>query len=71
MVEVENKYALSGECNHTYLRHLRDLMRQELGSDTVLFTTERVGMGILCCGRVEGVLPAMAFSAGTCLNNKF
>ncbi|XP_075543398.1 beta-galactosidase-like [Dermacentor variabilis] len=63
MVQVENKYGLSRNCNRTYLRHLRDLMRQELGSDTVLFTTDRVGVGTMSCGRVEGVYPAVAFGA--------
>ncbi|KAH7969195.1 hypothetical protein HPB52_015787 [Rhipicephalus sanguineus] len=66
---VENKYGLSRECNRTYLRHLRDLMRQELGSDAALFTTDRFGVGAVPCGRVEGVFPAIAFGAGACLNN--
>ncbi|KAL3209582.1 hypothetical protein MRX96_038023 [Rhipicephalus microplus] len=63
MAQVENKYGLSRKCNRTYLRHLRDLMRRELGSDTALFTTDRVGKGAESCGWVEGVFPAMAFGA--------
>ncbi|KAH7954731.1 hypothetical protein HPB49_021334 [Dermacentor silvarum] len=71
MVQVENKYGLSRECNRTYLRHLRDLMRQELGGDTVLFTTDRVGVGTMSCGRVEGVYPAVAFGAMADVSDAF
>ncbi|KAH7954550.1 hypothetical protein HPB49_019824 [Dermacentor silvarum] len=69
--QVENKYGLSRECNRTYLRHLRDLMRQELGGDTVLFTTDRVGVGTMSCGRVEGVYPAVAFGAMADVSDAF
>ncbi|XP_065284064.2 beta-galactosidase-like [Dermacentor albipictus] len=71
MVQVENKYGLSTKCNRTYLRHLRYMMRQELGSDTVLFTTERVGVGSMSCGRVEGVYPAVAFGAAANVSEAF
>ncbi|XP_049268125.1 beta-galactosidase-1-like protein [Rhipicephalus sanguineus] len=71
MVQVENKYGLSRECNRTYLRHLRDLMRQELGSDAALFTTDRFGVGAVPCGRVEGVFPAIAFGAAANVSEVF
>ncbi|XP_054929269.1 beta-galactosidase-like [Dermacentor andersoni] len=71
MVQVENKYGLSRKCNRTYLRHLRFLMRQELGSDTVLFTTDRVGVGAMSCGRIEGVYPAVAFGATANVSEAF
>ncbi|KAH6936107.1 hypothetical protein HPB50_013381 [Hyalomma asiaticum] len=71
MVQVESRYGMYSECNRTYLRHLRDLMRQELGSDTVLFATDRVGVGTMPCGRVEGVFPAIAFGAAANVSEVF
>ncbi|XP_049521203.1 beta-galactosidase-like [Dermacentor silvarum] len=46
-------------------------MRQELGGDTVLFTTDRVGVGTMSCGRVEGVYPAVAFGAMADVSDAF
>lgn len=39
MIQVENEYG-NYACDHTYTAYLRDLIREILGNDTVLYTSE-------------------------------
>ena len=41
MIQVENEYAIWGKCNHNYTAYLRDLFRNLLGPDTVLYTSKK------------------------------
>lgn len=40
MVQIENEYG-SVLCDHVYTVWLRDLVREQLGNDVVLYTSER------------------------------
>ncbi|XP_077520098.1 beta-galactosidase-like [Amblyomma americanum] len=71
MFQVESQYGESEECDHAYLQHLRDLMRSQLGNDTVLFTTHSVKASATSCGRIDGVFAAVAFGRGTNVSEAF
>jgi len=49
MIQVENEYGLFGVCDRPYGIWLRDMMRQKVGNDTVLYTS----MYIILCFKIK------------------
>jgi len=39
MVQIENEYGSLGKCDKVYMRWLRDLVWEQLGNGTVLYTS--------------------------------
>ena len=60
-VQFENEYGSYGLCDKDYLQHLVTKMRQHLGPDVVLFTTDGDGMGYLNCGALKSELATVDF----------
>ncbi|CAF1015590.1 unnamed protein product [Didymodactylos carnosus] len=63
-VQVENEYGSYPACDNNYLQYLRDIFRQYLGDDVVLFTVDGAGLDYLKCGTVAGVYPTVDFGVG-------
>ena len=53
-VQVENEYGSYSPCDRDYTSWLRDFIRQHLGNDVVLFSTDGDGDGYLQCGKIPG-----------------
>jgi hypothetical protein len=51
-------------CDRDYTSWLRDFIRQHLGNDVVLFSTDGDGDGYLQCGKIPGVYATVDFGAG-------
>jgi beta-galactosidase len=68
MVQVENEYGSYPACDRDYTAHLRDFIRNQLGKNVLLFTTDGDGDGYLQCGRVPGVYATVDFGAGKFFN---
>ncbi|PAA82970.1 hypothetical protein BOX15_Mlig017556g2 [Macrostomum lignano] len=49
MVQLENEYGSTGQCDLAYIRHLYQLGRRYLGNQTVLFSTDGQSAGFLKC----------------------
>ncbi|XP_052278790.1 beta-galactosidase-like isoform X2 [Dreissena polymorpha] len=60
-VQIENEYGSYEACDYDYLRFLRDLARECLGNDTVLFTTDGDSDGFLKCGTLPDVYATIDF----------
>uniref|UniRef100_A0A183BI37 Cystathionine gamma-lyase n=1 Tax=Globodera pallida TaxID=36090 RepID=A0A183BI37_GLOPA len=60
MLQIENEYG-SVACDHKYMRWLRDLTREKLGDDVVLYTTDGPSDGMLRCGPIEHTLTTVDF----------
>ncbi|ETN82984.1 glycosyl hydrolase family 35 [Necator americanus] len=58
MVQIENEYGSFG-CDHVYLNALRDKAIEQLGNDTVLFTTDPPET--IECGLIDGVFATVDF----------
>lgn len=43
MLQVENEYGHFYACDKNYTRWLRDLMKEKLGDDVVLYTGKEIG----------------------------
>ncbi|EFX89607.1 hypothetical protein DAPPUDRAFT_303198 [Daphnia pulex] len=64
-VQVENEYGSYSPCDRDYTSWLRDFIRQHLGKDVVLFSTDGDGDGYLQCGKIPGVYATVDFGAGS------
>jgi beta-galactosidase len=64
MVQVENEYGSYPACDRDYTTRLRDFIRNQLGKNVLLFTTDGDGDGYLQCGRVPGVYATVDFGSG-------
>lgn len=64
MVQVENEYGSYSPCDRDYTSRLRDFIRQHLGKQVVLFSTDGDGDGYLQCGKIPGVYATVDFGAG-------
>ncbi|KAH9373625.1 hypothetical protein HPB48_014778 [Haemaphysalis longicornis] len=64
LFQVENEYSSYNACDSSYMRRLRNLAREQLGDDVLLFTTD--GFSIKSkCGRVPGALATIDFGTDT------
>ncbi|CAF4538304.1 unnamed protein product, partial [Rotaria magnacalcarata] len=70
-VQVENEYGSYPACDHNYMGYLRDMFRQYLGDNLVLFTVDGNGLGYLRCGTVKGAYATIDFGPGTNVNESF
>ncbi|CAM2701582.1 unnamed protein product [Rotaria socialis] len=70
-VQVENEYGSYPACDHNYMGYLRDVFRQYLGDNLVLFTVDGNGLGYLRCGTVKGAYTTIDFGPGTNVNESF
>ena len=61
-VQVENEYG-SYDCDFAYNAHLRDLFKEHLGDDVVLFTTDGNGDHYLKCGKIDNVFATVDFGS--------
>lgn len=68
-VQVENEYGSYYTCDSVYLAHLRDLFRNLLGDDVVLFTTD--GPGGQDCGKIPEVYSTVDFGPGSDVDSCF
>ncbi|XP_035827984.1 beta-galactosidase isoform X3 [Aplysia californica] len=66
MVQIENEYGSYFACDRAYTASLRDKVREILGNDVVIYTTDGAGDGYLKCGAVPGVYATVDF--GTTLD---
>ena len=63
-VQVENEYGSVG-CDHEYMAKLRDMNREFLGNDVVLFTTDGYSDQNLMCGKTAGLYATVDFGTKT------
>ncbi|KAF7636717.1 Glyco_hydro_35 domain-containing protein [Meloidogyne graminicola] len=68
MVQIENEYG-SVLCDHVYTIWLRDLVREQLGNDVVLYTTDGYNEQMVRCGSVPGTFPTVDFGAPQTLDS--
>ena len=59
--QVENEYGSYYACDRNYTQHLRDIIRQVLGDDAMLYTTDGSGLNFLICGTIDGVYTTVDF----------
>jgi hypothetical protein len=71
LVQLENEYGFFKACDHEYMKHLRDLTKSKLGSDTVMFTTDSPNNDKLKCGSAEGVLATVDFGISADITGHF
>ena len=75
MVQVENEYGswgtVMGGCDTNYLAHLRDLIRQHLGNNTLLFSVDGYHYELLRCSLVADVYQTVDFGTGGKYNEAF
>ncbi|XP_045581056.2 beta-galactosidase isoform X1 [Procambarus clarkii] len=71
MVQVENEYGSSSNCDFQYTAHLREVFRQHLGPSVVLFTVDSTGSSNLRCGKIPDVYATVDFGLGTDPNEIF
>lgn len=64
MVQIENEYGYS-TCDFTYTSNLRDLVRSQLGTDVVLFTTDGALDSALQCAKIDTVFTTIDFGPET------
>ena len=62
-VQIENEYGLFG-CDHAYMEKMRDITREFLGNDVVLFTVDPPNDKSLSCGKTDGVYATVDFGTG-------
>ncbi|XP_044311476.1 beta-galactosidase isoform X2 [Varanus komodoensis] len=65
MVQVENEYGSYFACDFDYLRYLKDLFRQHLGDEVLLFTTDGASKTFLQCGALQGLYSTVDFGPGS------
>lgn len=66
LTQIENEYGFYPACDQKYMLWMRDLVRQFLGNDPVLITTDGASVDALKCAQVPpGVLPTIDFGVGT------
>lgn len=63
MVQIENEYGFMS-CDFEYTTHLRDVFRENLGDNILLFTTDGGKDDTLKCGKIEGVYATVDFGVG-------
>lgn len=68
MLQIENEYG-SVLCDHAYTIWLRDLVREKLGNDVVLYTTDGYAENMVRCGSVPGTFPTVDFGAPQTLDS--
>ncbi|VDL83671.1 unnamed protein product [Nippostrongylus brasiliensis] len=61
MVQIENEYGSYMACDRMYTAWLRDVVRNALGNDTVLYTTDGNSASYVKCGSVPDTLPTVDF----------
>jgi len=61
MVQIENEYGSYFACDRTYTASLRDQVRQVLGQEVVIYTTDGGADYFLKCGAVPGVYATIDF----------
>ncbi|KAK4298222.1 hypothetical protein Pmani_029407 [Petrolisthes manimaculis] len=71
MLQVENEYGSYPSCDFSYTGHMRDLVRNGVGLNAVLFTTDGDGVGFLKCGKIPEVYSTVDFGSGTDVNKAF
>lgn len=71
MVQVENEYGSAPACDFVYTSHLRDVVRDALGEDVVLFTTDGDGASYLKCGNIADVYSIVDYGTGTNVSQAF
>ena len=59
--QVENEYGSYFACDLNYTHHLRDIIRQGLGDNAMLYTTDGSGLDFLKCGAIDGVYTTVDF----------
>ncbi|XP_078050628.1 beta-galactosidase [Augochlora pura] len=70
MVQVENEYG-SYACDHDYLNHLRDLMREKIGTKALLYSTDGNNENLLRCGHVDDVYTTVDFGTNANVTRSF
>ena len=71
ILQVENEYGSYPACDYAYTAHLRDLVRENLGDEIVLFTTDGAGVNYLKCGKIADVYATVDFGANCELKENF
>ncbi|CAK9290718.1 unnamed protein product [Gordionus sp. m RMFG-2023] len=68
---VENEYGSYFACDMVYLQTLVNLLKEHLGEDIFLFTTDGNGLGYLKCGKIPGVYATIDFGSGSDVEASF
>ena len=64
ILQVENEYGSYFACDKDYIEHLKNLFRQYLGPNVVLFTTDGAGPHFLKCGANKDLYTTVDFGPG-------
>lgn len=71
MLQIENEYGSYPACDFEYTSHLRDLVRQYVCEDVLLYSTDGCNDGDLKCGKNDGVYTTVDFGAGKNVSEAF
>ncbi|XP_076754482.1 beta-galactosidase isoform X1 [Xylocopa sonorina] len=70
MVQVENEYG-SYACDTDYTSKLRDIMKQNVGTNALLYTTDGTAVSALRCGYIPKVYTTVDFGTNTNVTKNF
>ncbi|XP_031837922.1 beta-galactosidase [Nomia melanderi] len=70
MVQVENEYGSYG-CDYEYLNHLRDIMKEKIGTKALLYTTDGNNANMVSCGSILDVYATVDFGTGVNVTRSF
>ena len=62
-LQLENEYGSFG-CDHDYINFLHDLFEQQLGNDTVFYSTDGPSSRMVSCGSSKDILTTIDFGPG-------
>ncbi|XP_058801862.1 beta-galactosidase-like [Phymastichus coffea] len=71
MIQVENEYGHFYACDKHYTKRLRDIIKNHVKSDVVLFTTDGIYRPELRCGSIPGVYATIDFGTATNVTENF
>lgn len=63
MVEVEHEYGALNVCDEAYKTHVKNLIVSHIGTNTILFSTDRPKGNEMKCGFTDGVFATTNFGA--------
>ena len=61
--QIENEYGSYFACDYAYGEHLRDRVKNALGDDVVIYTTDGCNLRDQYCGKVKHVYASVDFGA--------
>ncbi|XP_058801911.1 uncharacterized protein LOC131670377 [Phymastichus coffea] len=71
MVQVENEYGSFDACDKHYTKRLRDIIKNHVQDNAVLYTTDGAYRQALRCGPIPGVYATVDFGTATNITQNF